>query len=247
MDVSPANRATISAYDAMIDAELDAWNPEGDDGRRLLLNPAILSLLGDVTGKRVLDAGCGQGYLSRLLAERGAHVVGVDAAQRLVEYAKRLKAERQQGIEYHRRDLSRLGDVGVPFDSVVANMVLLDIADWRAAMANCVGALRGGGRFIFSLHHPCWPATATASWSSRGAVEISEYLNEYEVRGGVGGSVNYHRPLSGYLDEAIDLGCRIIRIVEPALAPGAVEEPEHEILVHVPNFIVIAADRDVPG
>ncbi len=47
----------------------------------------ILTLLGDVAGLDVLDAGCGEGYLSRILAARGARVTGVELSPRLVELA----------------------------------------------------------------------------------------------------------------------------------------------------------------
>ncbi len=162
----------------------------GTAGRRLLLNPAIFGLLGDVGGRWVLDAGCGQGYLSRLLAERGASVVGVDASRRLLDHAEALEARRAQGISYRQRDLSRLGDVGGPFDAVVANMVFLDIADWRPALANCVDALGPGGRLVYSLLHPCWVSGASSRWPETGCVELREYLNEYEVPGGPGGGPN---------------------------------------------------------
>jgi 2-polyprenyl-3-methyl-5-hydroxy-6-metoxy-1,4-benzoquinol methylase len=50
-------------------------DPEGGDPHRIvLLNPALFQLLPDVDGKRVLDAGCGEGYLCRKLAWLGARV-----------------------------------------------------------------------------------------------------------------------------------------------------------------------------
>lgn len=42
--------------------------------RTLTVDPHLLALLGDVIGRRVLDAGCGEGYLARILAARGARV-----------------------------------------------------------------------------------------------------------------------------------------------------------------------------
>ena len=203
--------------------------------------------MGDVSGNRVLDAGCGQGYLSRLLAGRGAEVVAVEPAARLVGYARKLEGERRQGITYWQRDLSRLGDVGGPFDAVVANMVLLDIADWRPALANCVSALNRGGVLVYSLHHPCWVAGAAEGWPQRQTVELREYLNEHEMHGGVGGSVNYHRPLSSYVNETIGLGCHIVELAEPRLSPEDVEDPSQEILCHIPNYIVVAARREADG
>jgi 2-polyprenyl-3-methyl-5-hydroxy-6-metoxy-1,4-benzoquinol methylase len=52
-----------------------------------LLEP-LLALLGEIAGRRVLDAGCGEGYLARLLAARGAHVTGIDLSPRLIELGR---------------------------------------------------------------------------------------------------------------------------------------------------------------
>src|SRR3954454_7131978 len=56
--------------------------------------PAVLALIGDVDGRRVLDAGCGPGLYAEELVARGADVVAVDGAEAMVELAeKRLGAQ----------------------------------------------------------------------------------------------------------------------------------------------------------
>jgi 2-polyprenyl-3-methyl-5-hydroxy-6-metoxy-1,4-benzoquinol methylase len=55
---------------------------------------------GDLRGRRVLDAGCGQGYFSRILADRGAEVVGGEPGQSLIAHAAEKEAQRGQGIRY---------------------------------------------------------------------------------------------------------------------------------------------------
>jgi SAM-dependent methyltransferase len=81
-----------------------------------MLNPTIFRLLGDVAGARVMDAGCGQGYLCRLLADRGASVVGVEPAQALFDYAVAKEHQRRQGIQYVQADLAELPDLGEALD-----------------------------------------------------------------------------------------------------------------------------------
>jgi hypothetical protein len=55
---------------------------------------------------------------------------------RLVAYAERVEAERHHGITYLSQDLTRLDDLGDAFDAVVANMVFLDIDDWKAGLTS---------------------------------------------------------------------------------------------------------------
>ena len=172
-------------------------------------------------------------------------MVGVEPATVPFTYASRLEAEEPQGVRYVQRDLSRLGDVGGPFDAVVANMVFLDIPDWRTALANCVASLKAGGTLVYSLHHPVWVPGRFETWADRGCVEIREYLNEYE-QVGVVVAPNFHRPLSAYVNETIRLGCDIVEVVEPQLQRDQIESEDQEILTRIPNFIVIAAQRNRP-
>ncbi|MFT3851415.1 MAG: class I SAM-dependent methyltransferase [Ilumatobacteraceae bacterium] len=237
MEVSPGNADTIDAYSRLSAAHYASLGAEGDFGRRALLNPTIFRMLGDVSGRSILDAGCGHGYLSRLLADRGARVVGIEPAEVPLRYAVGVEKERRQGIAFVQRDLSVPGELGGSFDAVVANMVLLDIADWRPAMGNCVAALKPGGLFVYSLHHPIWTPGQPDIWIRRGVVEVRDYLNEHEQT--IGHAPSFHRTLSTYVNETIRLGCSIVEMAEPRLRPE--QSPSHEILTRIPNYVVIAA------
>jgi 2-polyprenyl-3-methyl-5-hydroxy-6-metoxy-1,4-benzoquinol methylase len=219
---------------------LDAMEPDGDFCRRHLLNPALLRMLGDVHRQRILDAGCGHGYLSRMLAARGAQVTGVEPAQALYEYATEKEAAKPQGIRYIQADLCRLPDLGGPFEAVIANMVFLDIPDWAAAMRACVTALAPGGLLVFSIIHPCFEQL-DRSWREHGEYRIREYFAEYEIPGPHGSS--FHRPLSAYLNELTRLGCRLHEMDEPALDPATAAGGGAEAYVYLPGFLVVAARR----
>lgn len=223
---------------------LDAMEPDGDFSRRHLLNPALLRMLGDVRGLRILDAGCGHGYLSRMLAGGGARVTGVEPAQALYDYATEKEAAQPLGIRYVQADLCQLPGLGGPFDAVVANMVLLDIPDWTGAMKTCADALAPGGLFVFSVTHPCFEQLAP-SWREHGEYRIREYFAEYEIPGPYAAS--FHRPLSAYLNELARLGCQLREIAEPALDPATAADagPGAEAYVHLPNFLVVAAQGAV--
>jgi 2-polyprenyl-3-methyl-5-hydroxy-6-metoxy-1,4-benzoquinol methylase len=236
------NEAAIERWGAMPRAALDAMEPGGDFAKRHLLNGVVLRMLGDVRGRRILDAGCGQGYFSRMLADRGAAVTGVEPGASLIGYAREKEAERGQGIRYVRADLCACPDLGGPFDAVVTNMVLMAVPDWQPAMHACLAALAPGGVFVFSLVHPCFERLAS-SWREHGEYRAREYLAEYEIAGPV--ATDFHRPLSAYLNELVRLGGRLREVAEPGLDPEIAAAGPAGVAAyrHFPNFIVVAADR----
>jgi SAM-dependent methyltransferase len=236
------NEAAIRGWNKMSFEELSALGSEGDFGRKHMLNPVVFRLLGELRGMRVLDAGCGNGYLSRLMAQRGALVTGVEPAAALYEYALAQERDGEQRVRYIQADLSSGADIGSGYDVVVANMVFLAIPDWRAAMRNCVAALRVGGLFVFSVNHPCFEG-GIGSWVRTGCLEIREYLHEYERTGPHG--PNFHRPLSWYVNEVVQLGCHINEMAEPGLDPQTAASDPDALggYVHFPDYIVIAASK----
>lgn len=94
------------------------------------MRETMLNTLGDVRGKRILDAGCGAGQMTHELALRGAEVVAVDISPSLVEIArKRLPDALSHQVTFHAGDMldPALGD----FDHVVAmdSLIYYDAAD----------------------------------------------------------------------------------------------------------------------
>jgi 2-polyprenyl-3-methyl-5-hydroxy-6-metoxy-1,4-benzoquinol methylase len=188
---------------------MDATAGDGDFAKRHLVNPVLLRLLGDVRGQRVLDAGCGNGYLSRMLAARGAHVAGVEPTDRMVAFAREKEAELRQGVRYVQADLARLPDLDGQFDAVVCSMVLTAIPDWRRAIRAGVGALRPQGLLVFSLVHPAFEGL-WGTWRDHGEYRVRRYLEEYEISGPTG--VDIHRPISAYLNELASLGVACVSL-----------------------------------
>ena len=74
------------------------------EGREKMQLAIMEKLPKDLTGLRVLDAGCGTGALSRMLDERGAEVVGVDISDKLIEVAKN-RSGSNSNIEYFSGDM----------------------------------------------------------------------------------------------------------------------------------------------
>lgn len=85
--VDPAHRSRANDYDILA----EAYAAENDTGiyNAYYERPAILALAGNVTGRRILDAGCGPGALSAQLGDRGALVTGIDNSTAMLQAARR--------------------------------------------------------------------------------------------------------------------------------------------------------------
>src|SRR5215469_607796 len=165
------NEEAIKAWSSTPLEWAEQFGDEGDTTRQYLLNPALFFLLGEVSGQHILDAGCGQGYLCRLLAKRGAIMTGIEPAETGFVYAQSREQAESLGITYLQADLSTWTPTPATYDVVVANMVFMDIPNYAPALHNCVTALKTGGLLTFSLLHPCFEESGSA-WASKGYVEV---------------------------------------------------------------------------
>lgn len=139
---------------------------EGDLWHRTLIDPPIFRLVGEVSGQCVLDLACGNGYMSRRFARAGAHVVGVDASEPLIERARAREAREPLGISYYVADAAHLEMLDdSAFDLVVCNMALMDIADAAGAIGEAARVLQPPGRFIASIAHPCFDKINASGWA----------------------------------------------------------------------------------
>lgn len=111
-----------------------------------------LGLLGAQPGERVLDAGCGGGWLARAVASQvasGGSVVGVDASTAAVELAARLSEGEPRGqLTYERADLRALPLADASFDAVACISVLGFCDDPGRALSELRRVLRPGGRLL---------------------------------------------------------------------------------------------------
>jgi 2-polyprenyl-3-methyl-5-hydroxy-6-metoxy-1,4-benzoquinol methylase len=236
------NEAAVEQWGAVPRELLEQTAIDGDFPKRHLINPVVLRMLGDVADRRVLDAGCGNGYLSRMLADRGADVLGVEPGQSLFDFAVQHEGAQPRGVRYVRADLCALPDLGGPFDLVVASMVLQSVPDWVGALRACLGVLRPGGLFVFTLNHPCFEQLGR-SWREHGEYRTSGYLSEYEIPGP--SATDFHRTLSAYVNQVVALGGQLVELCEPALPPELVAAGPEESAAYVelPNFLVVAARK----
>ncbi|MEU0470733.1 class I SAM-dependent methyltransferase [Amycolatopsis sp. NPDC006131] len=179
--------------------------------------PAMLSLAGDVTGRRILDAGCGAGPLTAALRDRGAEVTGIDASAGMLALARRRLGE----------DVPlRLADLNDPlpfadgaFDDVVASLVLHYLEDWKPALSELRRVLRPGGRLIASVDHPFVAYTVQEPRPDYFAT--TSYSFEWTFGGQTVPMRFWRRPLHAMTGAFTDAGFRLTALVEPQPDPAA--------------------------
>lgn len=116
--------------------------------------PATLSLLPDVRGRRVLDAGCGPGVYAEWLADRRAEVVAFDASEKMLGIARERLGDK---ATMFRADLGQPLDVleDESFDVVLSALALDYVEDWGATFREFHRLTKPGGVLVFSGEHPC--------------------------------------------------------------------------------------------
>ena len=109
-----------------------SYDPIAEQYKRSKLQPwrtyiecfTLMKLIGDPRGLTVLDVGCGEGFYTRMVRERGAaHVTGIDLSHRMIELARTQEAQQRLGIEYVVGDARELPATR-QFDLVIAAYVL---------------------------------------------------------------------------------------------------------------------------
>jgi len=123
---------------------------KADPFRRALHFPAVEAVLGDPNNKRILDIGCGDGLFARLLAERGASVVGYDKAPEKIAEAQAHKDVRPLDATFVLATPHTFLGNGT-FDAVTSVMVLqfaTSPEELAAFFRSASSHLRSGERFI---------------------------------------------------------------------------------------------------
>jgi SAM-dependent methyltransferase len=210
---------------------------DGDRNRRLHVHPVLFRMLGEVDGRRVLDAGCGTGYLAFELARRGAHVTAVDYAAGMVSIARARFADSELGIDCREDTITRLDTVpDASLDLVVSNYVLQDAEDYQGALRAFRRVLVKGGRAVLVLGHPCFGTPLGIDRHPDGSVGyrwpfsyFAERRCEEAWRGTdrqtgerfdfPGVFTFYHRPLSAYWRAMQQAGFAILDFDEPVMRP----------------------------
>lgn len=231
----------IDAYDDYAPEYADMVAARGEEAgiEREPTMPQFLNCIDDVSGLTVLDAGCGEGYLSRILARRGATVTGIDIAPRLLEIARTKDPEGK--IAYQEADLCKpLPQYQDHFDLIASFFVLNDVYDYRGFLATLGAATKRGGRLVIFMNNPY-------SFVVRG--HVTDYFdtgNAFPYRGMAEAGVKVHfyqRTLEEYLNASFAAGFQLHRLIDVPTPEGTFKRRSDTLIpqgYQFPFFMILS-------
>lgn len=238
--------ATENGWDESAGAWIE-FVRKGDSNRVHVLDEPMLRRCGDVAGLHVVDIGCGEGRFCRMLAEGGAHVTGIDPTWALIAAAR----ESHSDGEYveARGECVPLGDGCA--DLVVSYLSLIDIPDFRAAIAEMVRIAKPGGRLV-AANLNSFTTAAGKGWrkDDQGRkldFPVDRYCEERADRVQWAGiSIdNWHRPFDAYMQAFLSHGLRLTHFEEPRPTAAAIQErPDLAEHLRVSNFHILEWRKD---
>ncbi len=200
----------------------DASVEDGDYFHQAFVFPPIENLLDLQNSEIVLDAGCGNGALSRRMAKKGSKVFGVDFSSTLIKQARK----RSSDISYQEMDLTNEVQLlqlakNQSFDRIVCSMVLHDMSNIHPFFESLRLLMKPKGSFIFSIPHPCFNSPLVL-FEPTGCITVKDYihLKTSKLRSKPGQPIEqlvFHRPIREYFNILLRHGMVMTGFEEPCV------------------------------
>lgn len=169
----------------------EAWTALARAGfdiyRDYLNTPAFFDILPDINNLSGIDIGCGEGYNTRLLAQKGASLKAIDISEIFIEKAKEAQEYLLPDIEYLVASATNLPFQNAYFDFATSFMCLMDIPNPDKALKEAYRVLKPNGFLQFSITHPCFTTPFRKNLRNINnhktyAVEIGDYFKHLDGR-----------------------------------------------------------------
>lgn len=236
------------------DSSTKCWNKQGRDWCELAQNndfrmhylmPFTFKILGEMSNKKILALGCGEGGYARELSKKNAEVVCVDCNAFFIEYASKKARENNLSIQHLLRNSNDLyGIKDSDFDVVLCSMMLMDCEDLDGTLKEAYRVLKTGGILIASILHPCFTGKNVRS-KKRGTqrtVIIENYYEPKEWEDILGKGFKFpviyrHRTLQDYVKAFIKANFVIKDLHEPQPNSQQVKIGRLVWLSRIPMFL----------
>lgn len=244
----------MAIYDKFAKQYSDSMGEEGDINHKSSIDPYIYEIIGDPKNKVIYDLGCGNGYMARCLAKKGAKVLASDASRELIKIAE----EKSKGLDisYSVRDATDFdGFDNNKFDVVVMNMVVHYIENLDLLFREISKHLKAGGVFAFSTSHFFRPGHPYSDWVEGKVggkptlfIKVTNYLQDYTMRSKSWWDnktdLAFHvRPLNKFINTMSKYGLLTEKVFEPESDKWFARDFPEELREthHIPTYIIFGA------
>ncbi|HHU24179.1 MAG: class I SAM-dependent methyltransferase [Bacilli bacterium] len=224
-----------------------------ENANLLIEMPAILSLFPNLEGKTVLDLGCGQGDHCFQFVSLGAKkVVGIDISEKMIKLARTINAHEK--ITYQKIAMEDIKSLNEQFDIIASSLAFHYVKDLSLLLIDLHQLLKENGFLLFSQEHPLattFDDSHVTRWEkdNRGnkiSARVRDYCREgkrltkwFDVE-----IIKYHRTFATIVNELVDTGFMIERVVEPVPDEDIMERyPEYRDNYLRPDFLIIKAKK----
>lgn len=226
-----------AGWDHSAEAWIDVIGDDGDWGRLHVLDGPMLARIDAGSFRDAVDIGCGEGRFCRMMRDRGIRTIGVDPTAALINRARSV----DPSGDYRITGAEALDLADATVDLAVFYLSLIDIDDLPAAIREARRVVRPGGRVLIANLQGFNTAAEPLGWTREpdGTRRfcIDHYMTERPVLTEWRGIsiVNWHRPLSAYMQGFLDQGFALRHFSEPA---PTIEGDKADRYRRAPNFLV---------
>ena len=170
------------------------WDPEGDFKPLHLLNPTRLTYIeqgvNGLSGKSVVDVGCGGGILTESMVIQGAKVIGIDMASASLQVARLHALETQNEIDYQQTTAEAFAAQHTEqFDLVTCMEMLEHVPDPASVIQACCDMVKPGGFVYFSTINKTFKAylmmilgaEQLLKWVPKGTHEYQKFIRPSQL------------------------------------------------------------------
>jgi len=205
-----SDQAVLDAWGANAAPWTDAVRAKKIASRKLVTDAAVIDALVQRNPRSLLDIGCGEGWLARVLSARGIDCLGIDAVPALVDAARVTGSSNHCVFQCLSYNELAAGALEKTFDVAVCNFSLIGETVTGAVIAAVPGLLNPGGALVIQTLHPvfsCGDATYADGWREGSWAGID---GDFAAP-----APWYFRTLQNWIDLIVRRGLRVVRLIEP--------------------------------
>lgn len=188
-----------------------------------ILLPSIINLIKGINKpiEKIIDIGCGTGYLTNKMSDFTNEITGIDISLKSIEIAKK-EFKSNSKIIFSKNSINEFAEIKKEFYNLaIANMVLMDISDLEGAIDSVSKVLKDESSFIFTITHPFF-------WSKYWNYDEEEWFNyndeifiegKFKISNESTDKItsHIHRPLKMYTQLLNKYDFKIRTILEPVI------------------------------